>query len=445
MWILLEFCPSAARESYELERMEVAEPEVYAVEPAAEEFQGVEKTNGRRWMKHWVPQDTVLGSGNCFLLKWITDDVLNLLQAKQRHNVVEEEQEPEEEHEVVYLCTFEGCGKIFPEASGLRKHAHVHGEKQYICQYEGCGKRFVDSSKLKRHFLIHTGEKHFICPFEGCGKAFSLDFNLRSHMRTHTGENYHICPYEDCGKRYAHEYKLKAHMRTFHDKNIPEATAVSPVTDPEREVAPKYTPPPAPAAPPPVIEKPFACPFDGCDKRYIHEYKLNLHLKNAHQINEVEEGFRSGRGGNQHEEIDEIEDESDQDIFQEVVPKYYEQVPKAVEPTQKRRPGPKPSSKGQLRVVSKPPAKVTKRKRANPVPAESNIKLHIKHSGAGRSGTARPERKPEIADDSEETEDEDRDNTEEEDNVKHIGGQMGQHMSVMRGEEDDEETEDDMD
>lgn len=143
------------------------------------------------------------------------EDVLTLLQSKQHNSVVEEEQEPEEEHEVVYLCTFEGCGKIFPEASGLRKHAHVHGEKQYICQYEGCGKvislhnydegpritirvdnswlvtsniclatwltlcwyllvpvqRFVDSSKLKRHFLIHTGEKHFICPFEGCGKV----------------------------------------------------------------------------------------------------------------------------------------------------------------------------------------------------------------------------------------------------------------------------------
>ncbi|CAM6088274.1 unnamed protein product [Calypogeia fissa] len=425
--------------------MEVAEPEAYSVHPALEEFQEPEKKYGRRWMRHWVPQDTVLGSGSCFLLKWITEDVLSVLQTKQ-HNVVEEEQEPEEEHEVVYLCTYEGCGKIFPEASGLRKHAHVHGEKQYICQYEGCGKRFVDSSKLKRHFLIHTGEKHFICPFEGCGKAFSLDFNLRSHMRTHTGENYHICPYEDCGKRYAHEYKLKAHMRSFHDKNNPEPTVASPVTDPEKDVVvPKYTPAPAAPPPPPVVEKPFVCPFEGCDKRYIHEYKLNLHLKNAHMINEVvEEEFRPGRVVAQVE--DEIEDDSDQDAYQEVVPKYYEQVPKAVEPTQKRKPGPKPSAgKGKLRVVTKPPAKVAKRKRPNPAPADSNLKVHIKHSSAGRSGISRQEFKSEAADDSEETEDEDRDNTEEEDNVKHMGGHMGQHRSEMIGEEDDEETEDDMD
>lgn len=231
----------------------------------------------------------------------------------------------------------------------------------------------------------------------------------------------------------------------FHElQNIPEAAAVSPVTDPERDVVvPKYTPPPPP--PPPVVEKPFACPFDGCDKRYIHEYKLNLHLKNAHMINETEEGFRSGRGGSQNEdEIEEIE--SDQDAFQEVVPKYYEQVPKSVEPAQKRRPGPKASGKAKIRVTSKPPAKITKRKRANPVPAESNLKLHIKHSGAGRSVISRQEPKLEIADDSEETEDEDRDNTEEEDNVKHMGGgYMGQQMSGMIGEDDDEETEDDMD
>lgn len=63
---------------------------------------------------------------------------MNLLST--RGEPVEEEQEPADEHETVYLCTFEGCGKIFPEASGLRKHAHVHGEKQFICHYEGCGK-----------------------------------------------------------------------------------------------------------------------------------------------------------------------------------------------------------------------------------------------------------------------------------------------------------------
>ncbi|KAF9690281.1 hypothetical protein SADUNF_Sadunf01G0179200 [Salix dunnii] len=108
--------------------------------------------------------------------------------------------------------------ETFIDAGALRKHSHIHGERQYVCHYEGCGKKFLDSSKLKRHFLIHTGERDFVCPHEGCGKAFSLDFNLRSHMKTHSQENYHICPHPECGKRYAHEYKLKNHIASHHEK-----------------------------------------------------------------------------------------------------------------------------------------------------------------------------------------------------------------------------------
>ena len=35
--------------------------------------------------------------------------------------------------------------------------------------------------------------------------------------------------------------------------------------------------PPAPSA-----DRPYVCPYDGCDKAYIHEYKLNLHLRKEH-------------------------------------------------------------------------------------------------------------------------------------------------------------------
>lgn len=38
------------------------------------------------------------------------------------------------------LCPVEGCGKVFADQGALRKHSHVHGERQYICHYEACGK-----------------------------------------------------------------------------------------------------------------------------------------------------------------------------------------------------------------------------------------------------------------------------------------------------------------
>eukprot|EP00252_Welwitschia_mirabilis_P016008 TRINITY_DN3546_c0_g1_i3.p1 TRINITY_DN3546_c0_g1~~TRINITY_DN3546_c0_g1_i3.p1 ORF type:complete len:238 (-),score=39.03 TRINITY_DN3546_c0_g1_i3:557-1270(-) len=172
------------------------------------------KAKAVKWIKQWVPQETVLNNGKCYVFKWVTEETLRALRDKPQ----EKSRDPEPVAPRFFLCSYEGCGKTFTDAGALRKHSHVHGEKQYVCHYDGCGKKFLDSSKLKRHFLTHTGEKHFICPHEGCGKAFSLDFNLRAHMRTHSQENYHICPFDDCGKRYAHEYKLKAHIKSAHEK-----------------------------------------------------------------------------------------------------------------------------------------------------------------------------------------------------------------------------------
>jgi hypothetical protein len=35
-------------------------------------------------------------------------------------------------------------------------------------------------------------------------------------------------------------------------------------------------------SPAPSADRPYVCPYDGCDKAYIHEYKLNLHLRKEH-------------------------------------------------------------------------------------------------------------------------------------------------------------------
>ena len=50
------------------------------------------------------------------------------------------ETEPEPTTEVLFLCSYDGCGKTFIDAGALRKHAHVHGEKQFVCHYQNCGK-----------------------------------------------------------------------------------------------------------------------------------------------------------------------------------------------------------------------------------------------------------------------------------------------------------------
>ncbi|GLT44330.1 hypothetical protein SLA2020_182350 [Shorea laevis] len=131
------------------------------------------KTPAVKWFREWVPQDGVATGGRCKLLKWVNENTLKALKEKAKEPEAQEiELEPTTE--VLFLYSYEGCGKTFIDAGTLRKHSHIHGEKQYFCHYEGCGKKFLDSSKLK-----------------SCGKAFALDFNLRSHMKTHSQENYH--------------------------------------------------------------------------------------------------------------------------------------------------------------------------------------------------------------------------------------------------------------
>ncbi|KAI8012315.1 Zinc finger transcription factor YY1 [Camellia lanceoleosa] len=56
------------------------------------------------------------------------------------------EPEPEPTTEVLFLCSYKGCGKTFIDAGALRKHSHIHGERQYVCHYEGCRK--VATSRL---------------------------------------------------------------------------------------------------------------------------------------------------------------------------------------------------------------------------------------------------------------------------------------------------------
>ncbi|XP_061375992.1 zinc finger transcription factor YY1 isoform X2 [Gastrolobium bilobum] len=338
-----------------------------------------------KWVKEWVPQDVVA-----------TEDTLKALKEKEKEPSAPEP-EPEPTTEVLFLCSYEGCGKTFIDAGALKKHSHIHGERQFTCHYEGCGKKFLDSSKLKRHFLIHTGERDFVCTFEGCGKvimqAFSLDFNLRSHMKTHSQENYHICPYPDCGKRYAHEYKLKNHIASHHEKNTPvDVTKYTPPSEKQT----KTTKPSGGNYGSASSDRPHACPYKGCEKAYIHEYKLKLHLKREHPGHMSDENAVHAQA-NVDNEMDEA---SDQDAYGR----------KQSNGKSQKQSRPKPNLK-------LPPPKIAQRKGSAPTPATLNV---IKKPWPVKDET--------YDEDSEETE-EDGDNVE--DGWRYAGN----------NEDDDEETE----
>ncbi|KAG2624045.1 zinc finger transcription factor YY1-like [Panicum virgatum] len=244
-----------------------------------------------RWVKQWIPMDLASSGSKCSLFKWVRED--GHRSSKENPKVLEAEApKPEPTTEILFLCSYENCGKTFVDVSALRKHAHVHNEKQYICNEPNCGKKFVDSSKLKRHYLTHTGQKDFVCPHPGCGKAFSLDFNLRSHLKTHALENYHICPFPACGKRFTSDSKLRVHVKSHEKTGTPVTVQHTPPVE-KTYSAPKPSTPATTSFP----DRPYVCPYEGCDKAYIHSYKLNLHLKTQHPEHGQEENGKLGASG----------------------------------------------------------------------------------------------------------------------------------------------------
>ena len=239
----------------------------------------------------------------------------------------------------------------------MRKHAQLHMENNFICSYEGCGRKCPDATKLKRHLQTHTGEKKIVCTFEGCGKVFSSEVSLNQHLKTHSKNNYHTCPYEECGRRYAHESKLKAHIKSHHEKNWSTPPLV------EREsVNPRILTPIVGVA---TLDKPFSCPYEGCNKFYKHEYKLSLHLRREHAGLAYEENEKQVRTSDVEDEMDEGS-EHDEDVGKFGIINS--------------------SGRGKLRIISKPsPGSSLKRKHSSVAAVDLNIKANPK-APIGRGG-----------------------------------------------------------
>ncbi|KAM4040369.1 myoneurin isoform 2-T3 [Anomaloglossus baeobatrachus] len=129
------------------------------------------------------------------------------------------------------------CGKVFSEASSLRRHMRIHkGVKPYVCHL--CGKAFTQCNQLKTHVRTHTGEKPYQCklcdkgfaqkcqlvfhsrmhhgeekPYkcDACNLQFATSSNLKIHVRKHSGEKPYVC--DRCGQRFAQASTLTYHVR----------------------------------------------------------------------------------------------------------------------------------------------------------------------------------------------------------------------------------------
>lgn len=143
-------------------------------------------------------------------------------------------------------------------------------------------------------------------------------------------------------------------------------------------------------------DRPYACPYEGCEKAYIHEYKLKLHLRREHPGHLVEDNGNAPHNGENEVEA------SDQDGY----------GGKRANVKNQKQNKPKPNLK-------LPPSKMSQRKgTTTPSPAPMNA---VKKSWPVKEENYEEE-------DSEETEEEDRENVEE-------------GWRYAENEDDDEETE----
>ncbi|KAG1331109.1 Zinc finger transcription factor YY1 [Cocos nucifera] len=343
-----------------------------------------DRTPAVRWFREWVPQEVVATGGKCSVLKWVTEDMLKTLREKSKEPQAEEPK-AEPTTEVLFLCSYEGCGKSFIDVGALRKHAHIHGERQYVCHFEGCGK-IGNISKSVEDKISHG----------------SLALVWSRDIPWDTGMGYHpMCWDKAVLPAFQHpNWDILERSLSQSQMSGWDGIANS-VIDGMKHVPPAeklHSTPKTPAAAygSASSERPYACPYEGCGKAYIHEYKLNLHLRREHP------GHNSEENGKHAPAADHAMDEaSDQDAYI---------VKRSVGKNNKR------SSKTNL-VQKMPPAKMVKRKGSNL--ASVNVSSVKKQWSS----------KEVYEEDSEETE-EDRDNVEED----------GWRYQGTNG--DDEETED---
>ena len=114
-----------------------------------------------------------------------------------------------------FLCISAGCGKIFCERGGLKRHSVTHTvARPHACDYPVCGKTFKLSDKLTLHKRIMHSDHTFVCSFDGCGKTFALDVSLQTHVRSHNNIYRFKCEFDGCDSTFSERGALKRHAYT---------------------------------------------------------------------------------------------------------------------------------------------------------------------------------------------------------------------------------------
>lgn len=201
-------------------------------------------------------------------------------------------------------CPHPGCGKTFKQQKDVKYHLAIHSnDRPYACTLEGCRQRFRHAASLRVHDRMHRGEKPYACPFADCPARFATHGHRNAHTsRFHTGKKTHPCPLPGCRKWFATPDKSRTHYRQVHQRRLSGQLATSenpPLTTAGKKQQPQHRVlARGQTAAQPVSgsasaaaqeasknartdlyapERPFACLFEGCGKRFWRKHHLQTH------------------------------------------------------------------------------------------------------------------------------------------------------------------------
>ncbi|CAG2104607.1 unnamed protein product, partial [Medioppia subpectinata] len=123
-----------------------------------------------------------------------------------------------------YHCRQTGCQKTWKKYEDVLKHMQrVHTDRTVVCEHSDCDMRFKSSYVMKNHYkLIH--ERLMKCPIGDCGREYRDRQSLNQHVITAHPTEYNVyrkarrannsfrCQHPGCDRGFSSRYTLLQHQ-----------------------------------------------------------------------------------------------------------------------------------------------------------------------------------------------------------------------------------------